>query len=47
MIDGIPHWRPPEWLDPHRRPIRNTSHDIPGADGRTGMPNTGDESKMD
>jgi len=24
MIDGIPHIRPPAWIDPHRRPVRNT-----------------------
>jgi hypothetical protein len=26
MRDGLPHWRPPTWLDPHRTPIRNTRH---------------------
>ena len=28
MIDGIPHWRPPGWIDTHRKPIRNTSHHL-------------------
>jgi hypothetical protein len=28
MIDGTPHWRPPAWLDPHRIPIRNTTHHL-------------------
>ena len=26
MLGGIPHWRPPAWLDPTRTPIRNTRH---------------------
>lgn len=26
MINGIPHWIPPTWLDPTRTPIRNTMH---------------------
>ncbi len=26
MIDGLPYWRPPAWLDPRRRPIRNSRH---------------------
>jgi hypothetical protein len=26
MRDGLPHWRPPAWLDPDRQPIRNTRH---------------------
>jgi hypothetical protein len=29
MLDGVPHWRPPDWLDPHRQPIRNTAHHPP------------------
>jgi hypothetical protein len=29
MLDGIPHWIPPKWLDPDQRPIRNTRHDPP------------------
>jgi hypothetical protein len=27
MIDGIPWARPPSWIDPGRRLIRNTYHD--------------------
>jgi Domain of unknown function (DUF222)/HNH endonuclease len=27
MIDGRPWWIPPAWIDPRRRPIRNTHHD--------------------
>ncbi|MEC3974798.1 HNH endonuclease [Amycolatopsis sp. H20-H5] len=26
---GIIEWLPPKWLDPERRPIRNTAHDPP------------------
>jgi hypothetical protein len=26
MHDGIPQWIPPPWIDPERRPRRNTSH---------------------
>ena len=26
MIAGMPHWRPPAWLDPDRTPRRNTAH---------------------
>lgn len=26
MIDGIPHWQPPPWLDPDQVPIRNYVH---------------------
>jgi len=28
MIDDIPHWIPPAWLDPERRPVRNTAHHL-------------------
>ena len=28
MIDGRPWWIPPAWIDPRRRPIRNTHHDM-------------------
>ncbi len=28
MIDGIPNWIPPPWIDPDRTPIRNTMHRI-------------------
>jgi hypothetical protein len=34
MIDGTPHWRPPAWLDPHRRPRRNTAHHLADFDFR-------------
>lgn len=26
MINQIPHWRPPAWLDAQRKPRRNTAH---------------------
>ena len=26
MLDGIPHWTPPRWLDPHQTPRRNRMH---------------------
>lgn len=26
MIDGVPHWRPPGWLDAERKPVRNYLH---------------------
>jgi hypothetical protein len=29
MLDGVPHWIPPRWLDPDRRPRRNTYFDLP------------------
>jgi hypothetical protein len=29
MIDGVPHWIPPAWLNPTRTPLRNTMHDQP------------------
>ena len=29
MSDGVPHWLPPAWIDPERRPRRNTSHHTP------------------
>lgn len=28
MINDVPHWLPPWWIDPHRQPIRNTTHHI-------------------
>jgi hypothetical protein len=28
MQDGMPWWRPPAWLDPDRRPVRNTAHHL-------------------
>jgi hypothetical protein len=31
MINGTPHWTPPTWIDPDRRPRRNYVHTgIPG-----------------
>jgi hypothetical protein len=27
MIDELPHWVPPEWVDPKQKPKRNTMHD--------------------
>ncbi|WP_375500580.1 DUF222 domain-containing protein [uncultured Jatrophihabitans sp.] len=29
MIDSVPQWTPPAWLDPSRRPRRNTAHHLP------------------
>jgi hypothetical protein len=29
MINGIPHWTEPAWLDPTQTPRRNTAHHIP------------------
>ena len=29
MIDGVPHWIPPRWIDPERKPRRNTAHHRP------------------
>jgi hypothetical protein len=31
MLDGIPHYQPPLWLDHQQTPIRNTAHDIAAA----------------
>jgi hypothetical protein len=31
MINGIPHFIPPWWLDHDQRPQRNSAHDIPAA----------------
>jgi hypothetical protein len=28
MLDGIPHYIPPYWLDHEQKPQRNTAHDI-------------------
>jgi hypothetical protein len=28
MIDDLPHWIPPAWSDPLRRPVRNTAHHL-------------------
>ena len=27
MLDGVPHWIPPTWIDPTQTPVRNTAHD--------------------
>ncbi len=27
MIDGVPHWTPPAWLDPQQTPRRNRTHE--------------------
>ena len=27
MINGLPHWIPPKWIDPAQTPRRNTLHD--------------------
>jgi hypothetical protein len=27
MINNIPHWRPPDWIDKHQTPLRNTYFD--------------------
>jgi hypothetical protein len=47
MKDGRPHWIPPAWLDPERRPMRNHHHDQPSprptprpAQSRAGPPDT-------
>lgn len=32
MSDGVPEWIPPPWLDPLRRPLRNTAHHLPVID---------------
>ncbi len=29
MVDGVPQWLPPAWLDPAQRPRRNTAHHLP------------------
>jgi hypothetical protein len=29
MINGIPHWTEPEYLDPSQTPRRNTAHHLP------------------
>jgi hypothetical protein len=28
MHDGVPEWFPPSWVDPQRKPIRNTAHHL-------------------
>jgi hypothetical protein len=32
MTDGMPEWIPPPWMDPERRPRRNTAHHLPEID---------------
>ena len=32
ITDGVPEWLPPPWLEPERRPIRNTAHRLPEFD---------------
>ncbi len=32
IIDGLPQWTPPAWLDPRRRPRPNTAHHLPDID---------------
>jgi hypothetical protein len=34
MTGGVPEWLPPPWLDPDRRPRRNTAHHPPEIDFR-------------
>ena len=29
MTDGVPHWRPPRWIDQTQTPRRNTARHIP------------------
>jgi len=29
LVDGVPEWTPPAWLDPDQKPRRNTAHDRP------------------
>ncbi|SFB05639.1 hypothetical protein SAMN05216266_10489 [Amycolatopsis marina] len=36
---GTPEFVPPEWLDPERKPIRNTAHHPPSRRGRTYLAN--------
>jgi hypothetical protein len=32
IIDGHPEFTPPRWLDPNRKPLRNTMHHPPDAE---------------
>ncbi len=29
MTNGVPHWRPPRWIDSTQTPRRNTTHHLP------------------
>jgi hypothetical protein len=29
ITNGVPHWRPPSWIDHTQTPRRNTTHHIP------------------
>jgi hypothetical protein len=29
IVNGVPEWIPPPWLDPHEKPRRNTAHHLP------------------
>ncbi|MCU1679776.1 MAG: endonuclease, partial [Amycolatopsis sp.] len=29
MVDGVPEFIPPKWLDQEQKPIHNTAHDRP------------------
>ncbi len=31
MINGVPYWIPPKWIDPEQKPQRNTLHDAEAA----------------
>jgi hypothetical protein len=35
MIDAIPHWIAPTWIDPDQVPTRNTAHDCAHGEPRT------------
>ncbi|WP_375480323.1 hypothetical protein, partial [uncultured Jatrophihabitans sp.] len=41
MHDGIPHCIPPPWIDPARKPIRNTAHHLPDIDFTAGRLSVG------
>jgi hypothetical protein len=38
MTNGVPHWTPPAWQDPHRKPIRNTAHHLTDLTFDVGQP---------
>jgi hypothetical protein len=35
MLNGIPHWKPPTWIDPDQVPLRNRMHDPQPAEDPT------------